>query len=102
MKVKIILTLFRCNLIFNIQDFLKHGQTCENSAKGCQICKRIQNLLTLHARSCKLAVGVCNIPRCKEIRDHMRQMASKQQQMDDRRRKQMNEMYLGVPISEEN
>jgi hypothetical protein len=26
----------------------------------------------------------------------MKQMASKQQQMDDRRRKQMNEMYLGA------
>ena len=68
-----------------MRDFLRHGITCEKNQKGgCAICKRIGNLLTLHARSCR--ADKCPVPKCREIREQIRQMQMRQQQMDDRRR----------------
>merc|ERR1711998_388165 len=37
-----------------MRDFLRHDQTCKNGTKGgCPLCKKMHNLFTLHARSCK-------------------------------------------------
>merc|ERR1711968_55341 len=75
-----------------MKEFLKHGSTCPTSVKGgCPVCKRINNLLTLHARSCR--VDKCPVPKCLEMREQMRQIELRQQQMDDRRRAMMNSMY---------
>lgn len=75
-----------------MKEFLKHGRTCPTSVKGgCPVCKRINNLLTLHARSCR--TENCPVPKCLEMREQMRQIELRQQQMDDRRRAMMNSMY---------
>merc|ERR1711871_1526383 len=75
-----------------MREFLRHGQTCKNGTKGgCPLCKKIYNLLTLHARSCKN--DNCKVPKCNEIRDQMRKMEQRQQAMDDRRRAMMNQTY---------
>lgn len=93
------------------QEFLKHGLSCKIKEKGCPVCKRVFNLLNLHARSCR--VEGCTVPDCNRIKEHMRyaknrrrlkptviiyyhrKNAIRQQQMDDRRRQMMNEMYRG-------
>eukprot|EP01038_Epipyxis_sp_PR26KG_P004228 gene4228-6004_t len=75
-----------------MKEFLKHDSTCPvKSAGGCRLCLRIQNLLNLHARSCR--IDECRVPHCIEIRDHLRNLALRQQQMDDRRRIKMNSEY---------
>lgn len=54
-----------------MKDFLKHGNTCKDTIKkGCPLCKRIHNLLQLHARQCKLER--CPVPKCREIREHVK------------------------------
>lgn len=75
-----------------MKEFLKHDQTCQiKAAKGCNICKRIQNILQLHARSCK--VDNCKVPSCTQIKDYLKQIEMRQQLMDDRRRVLMNDLY---------
>merc|ERR1711871_1847097 len=75
-----------------MREFLRHGQTCKNGTKGgCPLCKKIYNLLTLHARSCKN--DNCKVAKCNEIREQMRKMEQRQQAMDDRRRAMMNQTY---------
>merc|ERR1711871_427286 len=75
-----------------MREFLRHDQTCKNGIKGgCPLCKKMHNLFTLHARSCK--VDNCKVPKCNEIRDQMRKMEQRQQAMDDRRRAMMNQTY---------
>ena len=82
-----------------MQEFLKHDSTCQiKVAKGCRLCIRINNLLTLHARTCR--ADVCGVPHCHEIRDHLKQMAMRQQQMDDRRRAMMNDFYQRGPAAQ--
>ena len=77
---------------FKMKEFLKHGRVCPTGVKGgCLVCKRINNLLTLHARSCR--TEKCSVPKCIEMREQMRQIELRQQQMDDRRRAMMNSMY---------
>jgi len=70
-------------------------------ARGCPLCKRINNLLALHARQCK--EEACAVPKCHEIKDQYRQAAQRQQQMDDNRRRMMNDMYrpAGQPAAAE-
>jgi len=75
-----------------MKEFIKHEQLCQIKAHGgCRLCVRINAFLTLHARSCKLET--CPVPKCHETRNQMRQMAIRQQSMDDRRSAMMNEMY---------
>eukprot|EP00606_Chrysophyceae_sp_TOSAG23-5_P001021 GSChrysophyteH2.ASY1.ANO1.1469.1 assembled CDS len=75
-----------------MKEFIKHEQLCQIKAVGgCRLCQRINAFLTLHARSCKLET--CVVPKCHEIRNQIRQMAIRQQSMDDRRSAMMNEMY---------
>lgn len=63
--------------LFNIhQEFLKHGSTCKvTMKKGCPVCKRISNLLQLHARNCKL--DKCPVPKCREIKEHYKYVAER-------------------------
>jgi hypothetical protein len=37
------------------------------------------------------------VPQCREIKEHLRQNAMRQQNMDDERRRMMNEMYARRP-----
>ena len=80
-----------------MKEILMHVQLCKIQAKnGCPICKRIQNLIPLHARNCRLER--CSVPGCREIKEHLRQNAMRQQNMDDARRSMMNEMYGRRPV----
>ncbi|CAM9147228.1 unnamed protein product, partial [Ectocarpus fasciculatus] len=75
-----------------MKEFLVHVVNCKTGvAKGCPSCKRIVNLLNLHARVCRN--DACGVPQCPEIRVKLREMSMRQQEMDDRRRQMMNEMY---------
>ena len=71
---------------------MNHGESCPLTVKkGCGVCKRIQNLLQLHARQCRN--DKCSVAHCQAYRDMFKKLAMRQQQMDDRRRAMMNEMY---------
>lgn len=73
----------------NMKDLFRHGFTCsKRAAGGCSLCKRMWFLLTAHARSCKES-GVCSVPRCTDLRKHLRRT---QQQQESRRRAAVNEM----------
>jgi hypothetical protein len=75
-----------------MKDFMRHESQCKiTAARGCRNCLRMNSLLSLHARSCKLEK--CAVPKCHEIRERIRQMTIRQQSMDDRRRAMMNDMY---------
>jgi len=75
-----------------MKEFLKHEPSCKvGFKKGCPTCKKVLNLLNLHARSCR--VDDCPVPRCVQIKDKIKQNLLKQRQMDDRRRQMMNDMY---------
>jgi E1A/CREB-binding protein len=76
-----------------MKEFLRHGVDCKAGGvkKGCPHCKRIYNLLHLHARGCRKEN--CPVRKCREIREHHRLLNLRQQNMDDRRRAMMNQMY---------
>ncbi|CAM9574217.1 unnamed protein product, partial [Phaeothamnion confervicola] len=75
-----------------MKGLLTHGTTCNiRAGGGCQICRRIWALLQIHARQCKRSD--CNVPKCQQLREHLRQLALQQQQMDDRRRQAMNDYH---------
>ena len=68
---------------------LKHGAKCETRATGgCRICRRIWALLQIHARQCRLPHGQCKVPRCADLKTHLRKLA--QQQADRRVRNIMS------------
>lgn len=72
----------------NMKDLFRHGNSCTKRAMGgCSICKRMWFLLTTHARACKETV--CSVPRCTDIRKHLKRT---QLQQDSRRRAAVNEM----------
>jgi E1A/CREB-binding protein len=53
------------------QEILGHSKTCAVTTKrGCPICKRIQNLINMHSRSCR--DDKCIVPNCKELKDHFK------------------------------
>ncbi|CAN0314114.1 unnamed protein product, partial [Discosporangium mesarthrocarpum] len=73
-----------------IQTLLTHGASCTTRTQGgCGVCKRVWALLQIHARQCKK--DRCPVPKCAQLRLHMRFIRQQQQQMDDRRRQAMNE-----------
>ncbi|KAF0699803.1 Aste57867_9644 [Aphanomyces stellatus] len=75
-----------------MKELLRHGAQCKQRATGgCTICRRVWALLQIHARQCRLAE--CRVPRCKDLREHLRKLALQQQLMDDRRRAAVTEQY---------
>ena len=61
-----------CIINFSLhQEILSHSKTCTVTTKrGCPICKRIQNLINMHSRSCRN--DKCIVPNCKELKDHFK------------------------------
>jgi len=75
-----------------MKELLRHGAQCKQRATGgCTICRRVWALLQIHARQCRL--HDCKVPRCRDLREHLRKLALKQQSMDDRRRAAVTEQY---------
>jgi len=75
-----------------MKEYLQHARTCKiKVVGGCRICKRIWTLLRIHAQKC--TDEVCPIPQCMIIREKMRELQKQQQDMDDRRREEMNRHY---------
>ena len=67
---------------------LRHGAQCKQRAtNGCPTCKRIWALLQIHARQCRLTDG-CHVPRCSDLKAHLRRMRMQQRHVNDRRRQQ--------------
>lgn len=77
-----------------MKEFLKHEIECKAKvANGCPQCKRMYNLLSLHAKQCR--VENCLVPNCVAIRERLRQNQLRQQAMDDNRRSHMNSLRGG-------
>ncbi|CAA7407437.1 unnamed protein product [Spirodela intermedia] len=71
-----------------VKGLFRHGITCRTRASGgCVLCKKMWYLLHLHARACK--ESDCHVPRCRDLREHLRRL---QQQSDSRRRAAVMEM----------
>lgn len=71
-----------------VKGLFRHGIQCRVRASGgCVLCKKMWDLLQLHARACK--ESECRVPRCKDLREHLRRL---QQQSDSRRRAAVMEM----------
>ena len=67
-----------------MRSLLQHGITCKAKVSGkCQTCRRILNLLKLHAQYCTNTN--CHVPRCGDIRVHLARLVTQQEQMQDRR-----------------
>ena len=62
-----------------MKNLLAHGRTCKLRAKGCSVCRRIWALLQIHARGCRAPYGKCRVPRCKDLKEHMRKARLKEQ-----------------------
>lgn len=45
----------------------------------------------MHSRSCKKED--CVVPKCREIKEQTKKLTMRQNQMDDRRRAMMNDLY---------
>jgi hypothetical protein len=59
-----------------------HFPTATN---GCPTCKRIWALLQIHARQCRI-INHCPVPRCRDLKAHLRRMRMDQRERDNRRR----------------
>ena len=83
-------------VFFKLKDFLKHDSLCGiKVAGGCKLCARISNLLTIHARTCR--IDNCRVPHCVTYRERIRKLTLRQQAMDDRRRQMVNSESSGRP-----
>jgi E1A/CREB-binding protein len=75
-----------------MKELMRHGAVCKQRATGgCTICRRVWALLQLHARQCR--DRECRVPRCLDLREHVRKLQLQQQLMDDRRRAAVTEQY---------
>ena len=53
--------------------WLKHGATClVRASGGCQTCHRFWSMLHVHSRKCR--VVKCTVPRCRELKEHLRRI----------------------------
>jgi hypothetical protein len=74
------------------QALLKHGATCTMRATGgCHICRRIWALLQIHARQCRQTT--CPVPRCRDLKEHLRRLQRQQAAMESRRRQAVTARY---------
>lgn len=75
-----------------MKELMRHGAQCKLRAYGgCTICRRVWALLQLHARQCRQYE--CKVPRCHDLREHVRKLQLQQQLMDDRRRAAVTQQY---------
>uniref|UniRef100_K3X9X7 histone acetyltransferase n=1 Tax=Globisporangium ultimum (strain ATCC 200006 / CBS 805.95 / DAOM BR144) TaxID=431595 RepID=K3X9X7_GLOUD len=75
-----------------MKELMRHGAQCKLRAYGgCTICRRVWALLQLHARQCR--EYECKVPRCHDLREHVRKLQLQQQLMDDRRRAAVTHQY---------
>lgn len=75
-----------------MKELMRHGSICKQRAYGgCTICRRVWALLQLHARQCRQFE--CKVPRCHDLREHVRKLQLQQQLMDDRRRAAVTQQY---------
>ncbi|CAH0480207.1 unnamed protein product [Peronospora belbahrii] len=75
-----------------MKELMRHGAQCKQRAYGgCTICRRVWALLQLHARQCRQYE--CKVPRCHDLREHVRKLQLQQQLMDDRRRAAVTQQY---------
>ncbi|OQR88642.1 histone acetyltransferase [Thraustotheca clavata] len=82
-----------------MKELMRHGVNCTKRATGgCTICRRVWALLQIHARQCR--DNNCTVPRCKDLREHLRKLALQQQLMDDRRRAAVTEQYRQLNAEE--
>eukprot|EP01018_Ginkgo_biloba_P022499 Gb_41268 [translate_table: standard] len=71
-----------------VKGLFRHGMQCRTRASGgCPLCKKMWYILQIHSRACK--EPGCRVPRCKDLKDHLRRS---QQQMESRRRAAVAEM----------
>ncbi|KAK2354278.1 histone acetyltransferase of the CBP family [Trifolium repens] len=58
---------------FKVKGLFRHGMRCRTRASGgCDLCKKMWFLLQLHACACNKAE--CNVPRCSDIKEHLRRL----------------------------
>ena len=50
-----------------MREHLLHLKSCPNRDKGCQPCKKVLQLVLVHAKSC--TKPECPVPSCKRIRE---------------------------------
>ncbi|GLD92879.1 hypothetical protein PINS_up001458 [Pythium insidiosum] len=75
-----------------MKELMRHGAQCKQRALGgCTVCRRVWALLQLHARQCRQYE--CKVPRCHDLREHVRKLQLQQQLMDDRRRAAVTQQY---------
>ncbi|TMW66347.1 hypothetical protein Poli38472_004112 [Pythium oligandrum] len=75
-----------------MKELMRHGAQCKQRALGgCTVCRRVWALLQLHARQCRQYE--CKVPRCHDLRQHVRKLQLQQQLMDDRRRAAVTQQY---------
>ena len=59
--------------------------TSPTATNGCPTCKMIWALLQIHARQCRIT-NHCPVPRCRDLKAHLRRMRMDQRKRDNRRR----------------
>lgn len=75
-----------------MKNLLAHGAKCAIKVQGgCNVCRRIWALLQIHARQCRKAN--CQVPKCRQLKEQLRNIELQQHAMDERRRQAMNEQY---------
>ncbi|KAF8689726.1 hypothetical protein HU200_041676 [Digitaria exilis] len=76
-----------------LKSLFHHGKQCKTrTSGGCRLCKQMWRLIHLHARGCK--ESQCNIPRCRDLKEHVRKLQLMQWQSESRRRAAVNQMMM--------
>ena len=72
-----------------VKALFQHGLTCPTKvAGGCMLCRRMWNLLQIHAKGCR--TPNCPVPRCRDLKEYRRRAAQVQ---EDRRRQAWMQMH---------
>lgn len=71
---------------------LRHGARCKTRASGgCTTCRRIWGLLHTHALHCRVANGRCSVPRCADLKKHIRERRDQAEQAKQSSKKRKRE-----------
>jgi E1A/CREB-binding protein len=75
-----------------MKNLLAHGNKCTIKVQGgCAVCRRIWALLQIHARQCRRPT--CQVQKCRQLKEQLRNIELQQNAMDERRRIAMNKQY---------